>query len=68
MRVEANMSNDDDAVLSIAGWYAKTADYAIASIRRQLDLAATVWPSLASYRLIDVSKIKDPGEGPLIPG
>ncbi len=49
MKVEANMNPVDEFYVN--GWWAKTPEYVLISLQRQLEAASAVWPELAGYRI-----------------
>lgn len=50
MRVEVYMSADEDK-FSVNSWWAKSPEFVINALQRQLEAASAVWPELKSYAI-----------------
>lgn len=51
MKVDVSMTSQSDT-FEVQNWWAKSPDFVVASLQRQLQAASAIWPELAVYRLV----------------
>lgn len=50
MKVDVSMTTQSD-MFEVQNWWAKSPDFVLASLQKQLQAASAIWPELAGYRL-----------------
>lgn len=62
MKVDVRMA--DEEVFSVATWWAKSPDYVIDALTKQLEAATAIWPELKDYQVAKRRKRKAPTQSP----
>lgn len=60
MRLDISMSTEKTE-FTVSSWWAKTPEFAIDSLRSQLEAATVIWPELARYQITERASRKERG-------